>query len=93
MKKILLTLLVICFTTFGFGQSYQNAKLIELGKAYKDFMFRNEPPRGFVKELQIVVADNLKPAANFIVQTITTDIHRRRNAWLFLHVQVQTQLP
>ena len=73
MNKITLTLLGICLTTFSFGQTTENDKLIELGKAYKDFMFRNEPPKDFVKDLQTNISENLKVATNFIAQTITTD--------------------
>lgn len=73
MKKITLTLLGICLTAFSFGQMSENEKLIELGKAYKNFMFRNEPPGEFVKNLQLNTSENLKSATNFIAQTITTD--------------------
>ncbi|MCW3085130.1 MAG: hypothetical protein JWP12_2496 [Bacteroidetes bacterium] len=72
MKKITFTLLAICFAAFSFSQT-ENDKLIELGKAYKTFMFTNEPPKGFVKDLQANVAENLNPATGFIVQTISTD--------------------
>lgn len=47
--------------------------MIELGKAYKDFIFRNEPPQNFVKELQINIPEKLRFTANFISQTITTN--------------------
>ena len=73
MKKITLTLLGVCLTAFCFGQTSENEKLIELGKAYKNFMFRNEPTKEFVNNLQINTPEDLKLATNFIVQTITTD--------------------
>lgn len=73
MNKITLILLGICLATFSFGQTTENDKLIELGKAYKDFMFRNEPPKDFIKNLQTNSPGNLKSATSFIVQTITTD--------------------
>lgn len=73
MSKPVLALLALCFTFSGFGQTNEHEKLIDLGKAYKNFMFRNEPPKEFVKELQNNIPENLKVAANFIVQTLTTD--------------------
>lgn len=39
MKKITLTLLGICLAAFSIGQTRENEKLIELGKAYKNYMF------------------------------------------------------
>lgn len=73
MKKITLTLLGICLTAFSFAQTSENEKLIELGKAYKNFMFRNEPPKEFVKNLKTNTCENLKLTTDFIAQTITTD--------------------
>lgn len=73
MNKITFIILSICLATFTFGQTHENDKLIELGKAYKDFMFRNEPPKGFIKDLQTELPESIKPAASFIVQTIRTD--------------------
>ncbi len=73
MKKITLTFLSLCLFVLGFGQATENQKLIELGKAYKDFMFANEPPKGYVKDLQKNMPENLKACTNFIVQTITTN--------------------
>ena len=84
MNKIVLTLLAICFTFFSFGQTNENNKLIELGKAYKDFMFRNEPPKDFVKDIQTNITDNLKLATNFIAQVITTDNELLTQSYLSL---------
>lgn len=84
MHKITLTLLCISLTAFSFGQSTENSKLIELGKAYKNFMFRNEPPKGFVKDLQANIPKNLKVASNFIAQTITTDNNLLKQLYLSL---------
>jgi len=79
-----LTLLAICITFYGFGQTNETQKLIDLGKAYKNFMFRNEPPKEFVKELQSNVPENLKSTTNFIVQTITTDNDLLKEQYLTL---------
>jgi hypothetical protein len=73
MKKIKFTFIVICLSSFVFSQSTENGKLIELGKAYKDFMFRNEPPKDFVKDLQANLPENLKVATGFVLQTIKVD--------------------
>lgn len=72
MKKTTLTLLATCLTLLTFGQVTENQKLIELGKAYKDFMFRNEPTKDILKDLTADVPTNLRTTAYFIVQTITT---------------------
>ncbi len=72
MKKIILTFLGLCLTVLTFGQTNSNAKLIELGKAYKDFMFRNEPSKDVFKDIKAEVPENLKTATDFIIQTITT---------------------
>lgn len=53
MKKKAITLLVISFTYLTFGQASERQKLIDLGKTYKDFMFRNEPPKDLMKEIKL----------------------------------------
>lgn len=72
MKKTVLTILVICLNVLVFGQTTDNAKLNELGKVYKDFMFRNEPSKAVFKNIKSSVPEYLKSATDFIVQTITT---------------------
>ena len=73
MKRITLTIFGLYLTMFSFGQTNNNQRLIELGKAYKDFMFRNEPDKNSLKDLKTNVPENLKVTTDFIVQTITTD--------------------
>ena len=72
MSRITLTFLGLCLTVLTFGQTNNNEKLIELGKTYKDFMFRNEPTKEVFMEIKKNVPENLKTATDFIVQTITT---------------------
>lgn len=84
MRKITLTLLGICLTAFSFGQTSENEKLIELGKAYKNYMFRNEPPKEFIKGMQINSSKNLKLTTDFIIQTITTDNDLLKQQYLTL---------
>jgi hypothetical protein len=72
MKRIALTLFGLCLTVLTFGQTNNKAKLIELGKTYKDFMFRNEPTKEVFKNIKADAPENLKTATDFIVQTITT---------------------
>lgn len=55
-----------------FGQTNHNEKLIEVGKIYKDYMFRNEPNKEVFKDIKANLPENLKTAADFIAQTITT---------------------
>lgn len=73
MTKTALTFLGLCVTVLTFGQTNNNIKLIELGKSYKDFMFRNEPTKEVFKDIKADVPENLKAATDFIVQTITTN--------------------
>jgi hypothetical protein len=72
MKKAAFTFLGLCLTILTFGQTNNNEKLIELGKNYKDFMFRNEPTKEVFKDMKAGVPENLKTATDFILQTITT---------------------
>jgi hypothetical protein len=53
------------------AEADNDAKLIELGKAYKDFMFRNDPPKSFLKTLKKDASQDLKPSAKFIAETIS----------------------
>lgn len=70
--KTALTFLALCLTAFTFGQTNNNAKLIELGRTYKDFMFRNEPGKETFKDIKTDIPEDIKTATDFIVQTITT---------------------
>ena len=72
MKKTTLTLLVISLYFWTFGQVTENQKMIELAKAYKDFMFHNEPTKEVLKDIKSDVPANLSTATDFIVQTIST---------------------
>jgi hypothetical protein len=72
LKKAILTLIAACGTFLAIGQITDSPKLIELGKAYKDFMFRNNPTKDVLKGIRSEVPENLKTATEFIAQTITT---------------------
>jgi len=82
MKNITLTVLAAFLAFFSFGQTIENKKMIELGKAYKDFMFRNEPTKEDFKDLKSGVPENLTTATEFIVQTITTKSEILNQTWL-----------
>ena len=84
MNKITQTILGIFIAVISYGQTTENEKLIELGKAYKDFIFRNEPPKDYVKNLQTGVPENLKLATTFIAQSITTDNDLLKQQYLAL---------
>lgn len=84
MQKAVLTLVTICLSAFSFGQVAENEKLIELGKAYKNFMFVNEPPKNLSNNLQANLPQELQFAANFIIQTISTGNDLLNNKYLTL---------
>ena len=63
-------LLLTTLSCIAYGQS--NPKLIELGKAYKNFMFMSEPPKETLKRLKDKTPADLVTASDFIVQTLTT---------------------
>jgi hypothetical protein len=73
MKKTTLTLLATCLTFLTFGQVIENQKMIEIGKIYKDFVFRNEPTKDVLKELKSGVPKNFKVVTEIITQCITTN--------------------
>lgn len=72
MKKILtyLFLSVIAINSFSQNQQIDN-NLIELGKLYRNFMFRNNPPAGTDEKLDKLKTDELNVTVEFIKQTIT----------------------
>lgn len=69
MKKILI-ILFIFLTSWAYSQ--ENEKLIDLGKAYKNFMFRSEPPKETIKRLKENTSSDLLKTSNFILETLTT---------------------
>jgi len=71
MRKSILTIIGFCFTFSSFAQTTNYQELIKLGKSYNDFIFRNEPTREDIKEIELGVPDSLKIASDFIVQTCT----------------------
>jgi hypothetical protein len=62
----------MCISILTFGQPSENQKMIQLGKTYKDFMFRNEPTKQILKEIKSDVPESLKTTTDFIIQAITT---------------------
>lgn len=71
MKKTTIVSFCLLFTTLIFAQ--ENEKLIELGKAYKNFIFRNEAPKDLILSLKKDLPENLTSTSNFIIETITSD--------------------
>ncbi|MCX6272347.1 MAG: hypothetical protein NTU44_14265 [Bacteroidetes bacterium] len=55
-----------------------------MGKAYKSFMFLNDPPKEFLKELNKDVPPNLQASARFITQTLTSGKKILSNDFLVL---------
>lgn len=70
MKNYLILLLCGFASLQTFAIADNNVKIIELGKAYKDFMFRNDPPKSFMRGLVKDASDDLKATAQFISETI-----------------------
>lgn len=73
MNKILILLITILFGFNVFGQSGENSDLIKLGKAYKDYMFRNTPEKKYLKKFTKTYPSSLQQEVNFIKQTISSD--------------------
>jgi hypothetical protein len=71
MKKLFITLFCLLSPLLFLAQ--ENEKLIELGKAYKNFMFRNDPPKEVISDLKKECPENLNATTNFIIQTISKD--------------------
>src|SRR5690349_18821542 len=70
MRKLAVALSALCISFLTYGQA-DNQKLIELGKAYKNFMFRNDPTKEDLKEIKSDIPDDLKTTDEFIIQTLT----------------------
>jgi hypothetical protein len=73
MKKKVLCNLMLLVSIISYGQNKENLKLIELGKAYKNFMFRNEAPKEFINNLKSEVPADLQKTTDFIIQTLTSE--------------------
>ncbi len=69
MKKTF-TILFAMIAFINYGQ--KNEKLIELGKAYKNFMFASEAPKETLKRLKENTPSNIVNTSNFIIQTLST---------------------
>lgn len=69
MKKTIYFFVCILLTVSVHGQT-ERARLIELGKAYKNFMFVNNPTDDYVKNLKENSSENLMATTDFIIQTI-----------------------
>jgi hypothetical protein len=70
MKKLFLTIgIMLLSLQVGFSQI--NEGLIELGKAYRQFIFRNNPPPEFLQVFNKYDNSDLSNAAKFVKETIT----------------------
>ena len=61
---------IFLLITFGLHAQNEQSKLIELGKAYKNFMFVNTPTDDYVKNLKENSSEDLMATTDFIIQTI-----------------------
>jgi hypothetical protein len=73
MKKVALFLLILLQTWFVIGQNSENQKIIDLAKAYNNFMFMNNPPKEIVTKLEKMGNPNLEVATKFILECIKTN--------------------
>jgi len=71
MRKPILIIIGLCCALSSFAQTDYKT-LIGLGKWYKNFMFRNDPTKEEIREIETGVPDNLKFVNEFIVQTCIT---------------------
>jgi len=69
--RILIVTLLGVFTSISTIAQTNTQRLIELGKLYNDFMFRNDPTKDHLKPLKSNVPDNFKTTTSFIIQTLT----------------------
>lgn len=73
MKRLILIISEICLTTLIPGQSSESIKLIELGKAYKEYWSGNEPTEKVSETITQNIPADLMEATEFIIQAITPD--------------------
>jgi hypothetical protein len=97
MKKLFVTILIVSVGQFVWGQV--NDGLIDLGKAYRQFMFRNSPPESILKSLDKYDKTELSFVSDFIQETITpqgnilSDKYLKRPTdkelkWIYIIVQI-----
>lgn len=82
--RTLLVAIALCVTFRAFSQDVPNDKLTELAKAWSGFMMQNEPPKAFIKDLQANMPEILRPASEFIIQTITKNNDLLKEPYLTL---------
>ena len=82
--RTLLTFIALTIILPAFGQDVPNDKLTELAKAWSGFMMRNDPPKQFISDLRTNMPESLRPATEFIIQTITKDNELLKDKYLAL---------
>ena len=82
--KALLTAIAFILTLPAFSQDAPNDKLSDLAQAWTSFMMRNNPPKGFAKDLKAGMPEGLQVVAEFIGQTITSDNDLLKDKYLTL---------
>lgn len=73
MKLIYLLSLTLLQAINVFGQTSYKKDLIQLGKDYKDYMFRNKPDAKFLKKFNKNFSNDLKEEVRFIKETISSN--------------------
>lgn len=84
MKRTVLFFAACFASLLAFAQPAPSEKLIELGRAYKNYMFQNEPDKDLLKGLKKDMPASLAVEADFVAQTITKDNKLNREKYLVL---------
>ena len=69
MKNILFWIVLIYAPVSCIGQTLNNEHIIELGQHYRNFMFRNSPPKSTLKKLGKDYSKNMRGALDFIKES------------------------
>ncbi|PJJ60452.1 hypothetical protein [Hymenobacter chitinivorans] len=69
--KLLYTALLLLVASVTFGQNTDQDNLIALGKTYRSYMFRTDPPKEFVQKMTAAAPGTLQATTRFVGQTIT----------------------
>lgn len=70
--KTILAAAAILIASVSFGQSSANGPLIDLAKTYSDFMFMNAPSKKAIGAIRSNASAELKTAAAFVAEAITS---------------------
>jgi len=84
MKYTLFWILLLCFSANSNCQTINTEHVIELGKYYSSFMFRNDPPKSTTKDLGKEYATDMASALDFIKEASKSKNKLLSNKYLTL---------